>query len=249
MSGRAAVVTGAGAGIGLATCRALLDGGCDVVGTDVAAVVERASSDVPDGVRLVAGDVTDEASMRAVADAVRREWGGLDLLVCNAGVQVAGPSQTLALEDWRRVVDVNLTGAFVCAQAFFELLAARRGAIVTVGSVAAHVGMPARAAYGASKGGVVALTRALASEWGEHGIRVNAVSPGYTRTPMVLDAIEAGRIDPVPILDRTSLGRMAEPDEVAAAVAWLGSSAASFVNGAEIVVDGGWLAMGLKPSP
>jgi 3-oxoacyl-[acyl-carrier protein] reductase len=242
---RTAVVTGAGGGIGYETARTLLAEGCHVYAVDAR------DEGPPDGERLtrVVADVTSEAAVEALMARVGDEHGGLDVLVTCAGVQHAGPTAELALADWQRVLDVNLTGTFLCSRAAFPLLRARRGAVVLVASVAAHQGMPERAPYGVSKAGILALTRVLAGEWGAHGIRVNAASPGYTRTAMVEQAIDSGRIALEPILERTALERLAEPAEIAAAIAWLASDGASFVSGTELVVDGGWLALGLRAAP
>lgn len=245
---KVALVTGAGGGIGRATAEALVEQGFFVEAADVnTSSLQELSERHGDRLRTVELDVTSASDVEATASAIRERHQRLDALVNAAGVQFAGPSAEMSLDAWRRVLEINLTGTFLCAQAMYRLLRGAHGSVVNLGSVAGHVGMPERAPYGASKAGVLALTRVLAAEWGRDGVRVNAVSPGYTRTPMVQDAIDHGRIALQPILDRSALPRLAEPAEIAAAITWLVGPSAAFVTGTELVVDGGWLATGLLP--
>jgi len=169
----------------------------------------------------------------------------VDVLVNNAGVGAIAPSEELPLDVWSRTLAVNLTGTFLCAQAAARhMLPAGGGVIVNIGSVFAATGMPMRAAYAASKHGVIGLTKVLASEWARRGIRVVAVDPAFIRTALDDADQRAGGYTPEDIARRTPMGRYAEPAEVARVVAFLASDAASFITGSEIPVDGGWLAYG-----
>jgi NAD(P)-dependent dehydrogenase (short-subunit alcohol dehydrogenase family) len=238
LAGEVAVVTGAAQGLGAAIADALEAEGARVARTDLS----------QSGVDYEL-DVTDRGSVdRALAEIAER-LGEPTILVSNAGINRIGPSETLPEERWQEVVDINLTGAFRCAQAAgVRMLAAGRGSIVSVASISAFVGMPGRAAYCATKAGVVALTRVLAVEWAARGVRVNAVAPGYVGTPMVEQALEAGLLAADELADRTPVGRVASPAEIADTVVFLASPAARYVTGQTLVVDGGYLAYG-APGP
>ncbi|HEY8774591.1 MAG TPA: SDR family NAD(P)-dependent oxidoreductase [Gaiellaceae bacterium] len=242
LAGEVAVVTGAAQGLGAAIADALEAEGARVARTDLS----RGAG--PSGVAYEL-DVTDRGSVdRALAEIAER-LGEPTILVANAGINRIGPSETLPEERWQEVVDINLTGAFRCAQAVgVRMLAAGRGSIVNVASISAFVGMPGRAAYCATKAGVVALTRVLAVEWAARGVRVNAVAPGYVGTPMVEQALEAGLLAADELADRTPVGRVASPAEIADTVVFLASPAARYVTGQTLVVDGGYLAYG-APGP
>jgi glucose 1-dehydrogenase len=250
--GRTALVTGGSSGIGRAVARRLAREGAAVmlVGRDPAKVAEaiaevRAASEAGgaavDGVAL---DVTDEASVRAAADAAARLGRRLDICVASAGIDGAARNALdLDVDGFRRVLDVNVVGLFIAARAAAQRMAAdgEGGAIVLNASVNGLIAEPDFADYNASKGGAVLLARSLARDLAPRGIRVNAICPGYTRTPMT-----AGYLDDAAtlatIVGRIPLGRIAEPDEIAAAVAFLCSDDASYVTGASLVVDGGWIA-------
>jgi NAD(P)-dependent dehydrogenase (short-subunit alcohol dehydrogenase family) len=236
---RVAVVTGAAKGIGAAIAAALADAGCDL------ALIDREdAAHAARGGLAVRGDVSDLADVHDFADAVITRYGRADVLVNNAGISSIGPAESTSAEEWRRVIDINLTGPFLLCQAFgARMLAQGAGAIVNVASIAGLHGVSDRAAYNASKHGLIGLTRTLAAEWGGRGVRVNAVCPGWVKTPMDVADQAAGGYDDADITDRVPMGRFAAPEDIAAAVAWLADPRqAAFVNGVALPVDGGWIA-------
>ncbi|MCI0888649.1 MAG: SDR family oxidoreductase [Chloroflexi bacterium] len=243
LDGRVAVVTGGSQGIGRAVSLALAEAGAAVAVTNVRqkkADVDALCAEITAGGGTAKGyelDVTDTPSIPAVMDRIAAELGGLDVLVNNAGVRSEKPSVELTEAEWDAVLGVNLKGTFFCAQAAARHMLERgHGRIVNVASQLAVAAAPERAAYVASKGGVVALTKVLALEWVSKGITVNAIGPGPTETPMTM------RPDAAPVSARSPLGRRLKPEEVAGAVVFLASPAGAAVNGHLLLVDGGWTA-------
>lgn len=246
-----AIVTGAADGIGWATARQLAVEGWRVALLDLRhdAVHARAAT-LGAGHLAVECDVSDADSAAAAVKRVLDHCGRIDALVNNAGISEANaPTLAQSAAAFDRVLAVNLRGSFLMSQAVLGPMREQprdrrgnRGAIVNLGSIASLGGIPGRNAYSAAKAGVLGLTRAMASEWGRAGIRVNAVAPGYVRTEMVADLERRGTIDGDAIRRRTPLGRMAEPDEIAEAIAFLASARASYISGAVLSVDGGWIA-------
>ncbi|MEE8274200.1 MAG: SDR family NAD(P)-dependent oxidoreductase [Alphaproteobacteria bacterium] len=244
LAGRHAVVTGAGRGIGAAIARRLAGHGARVtlMGRN-AARLDDAAAALP-GARAVPCDVTDEAAVgRAFADA-----GATDILVNNAGTAISAPFARTTIEQFRAMLDVNLTGAFLCSRAVLPaMVEARGGRIVNVASTAGLRGYAYVAAYCAAKHGLVGLTRALALETAAQGITVNAVCPGYTDTDMLHGAVAAisektGRSEAetrAELLKANPQGRFVQPDEVAAAVAWLCLPGSGSITGQAIALAGG----------
>ena len=243
------MVTGAGRGLGAAIASELAARGAAIAVADRSDELARSTAQrlAADGGRATAhvADVSEPAAVAALFDEVLGAHGRLDVLVNNAGVGAVAPSEELPFEQWSRTLAVNLTGTFLCAQAAARhMLPAGRGVIVNVASVFAATGMPMRAAYAASKHGVVGLTKVLATEWASRGVRVVAIDPAYVRTALDDADQRAGGYTADDIERRTPMGRYAEPAEIARVVAFVASDAASFITGSEIAVDGGWLAYG-----
>jgi len=214
----------------------VVTGGMRGIGAAIAAAFERqgdtvAVLDVEAGSPFTC-DVSDEAQVEATSERVERELGPVDVLVNNAGVAHIAPSETLPAAEWRRSLEVMATGTFLCSRSFGgRMLERRRGCIVNVSSINATEAFPQRLAYCAAKAAVEMTTRVLAVEWADRGVRVNAVAPGVTRTEMVERAIASGAVSEQLYVGRTPMGRLAEPDEIAAAVLFLASPEASYVNG------------------
>jgi len=248
LANRVALVTAAGRGIGRATAKALAAAGALVVVTDLeqAPAMKVARDIEAAGGRAEAFplDVADEAAVVATVRRIAANHGGIDILVNNAGIGKRTASEGMSTADWNRVMEVNLTGSFRCArEAARSMLQKGRGAIVNVASVMGLTGggLYPNPAYHASKAALVNWTRALAVEWAGRGVRVNAVAPGYVATAYVRKIFEAPE-HRARILARQVMGRLVEPEEVAAAVAFLASDAASAITGITLPVDGGWSA-------
>lgn len=241
-----AVVTGAAQGLGLAAALRLGADGYEICAVDrnpPAAALQRLAAA---GVRAFAceGDVADPAFADRLAGQVAARGGAADVLVNNAGISMIRGAEDTSLDDWRRVIDVNLTGPFLLCRALGrQMLERGRGAIVNVASIAGIAGVSHRAAYNASKHGLVGLTRTLAGEWGGRGVRVNAVCPGWIKTGMDEADQGSGAYSDRDITDRVPMGRFARPEDVAEAIAFLADPrAGAFVNGVALPVDGGWTA-------
>jgi NAD(P)-dependent dehydrogenase (short-subunit alcohol dehydrogenase family) len=236
---RVAIVTGAGAGIGRAITARLRRAGTTVVANDVSAQrLEELDQELE--VVSVVGSTDDPRTATELVRAAVDAGGRVDALFNNAGISQLGDAETFALEDWRRIIDVNLVGCFIVAQAVGrQMIEQRRGCIVNTASTSGLTAMPSNSAYIASKHGLVGLTRALAVEWARYGIRVNAIAPGLTRTETIA-RLEADQPELIGGRAASSLlGRLATPDDQAAVAVFLASDDAAYVNGLIAPVDGG----------
>lgn len=248
LADRVAIVTGSGRGIGLAIATRLAREGAAVVIADVngenAAAAAEGLCAAGCRARAVQADVTVPEQTRALVEAAVGSFGRLDILVNNAGVGLNKPFLEISLEEWERTLRNNLTSTFLCSQTAASFMAGHGGgSIVNIASISGERGAQNRSAYGASKAGVIQLTKVMALELASKGIRANAVSPGPVLTAMtsVTHPPEIRRA----YHTRIPLGRYAKPEEVAAAVAFLASDEARFINGHTIEVDGGFIAAGL----
>ncbi len=242
LTGQRALVTGAARGIGAAIAEALAEAGAHVILTDLGAAAERTAQALRDkgySAEAAALDVTDRAAVDALAETV----GALDVLVNNAGIAISNhPAEDMTDEVWNKVLDVNLNGTFWCCRAFGKrMLAQGKGSIVNIGSMSADiVNRPQEQVnYNASKAAVHHLTRSLAAEWGERGVRVNAVAPTYIETDMntyVYENEEMYRH----WIGGTPMARMGKPEEVASVVLFLAGQGASLMTGAIVLADGGY---------
>ena len=241
---RIAVITGGAQGIGRRTSELLGSRGFTIAIIDlqepratVEAIEQRGGM-----VFWSTGDICREDVVEEFADKVFAQFGRADVLVNNAGISLIRPAEKTTAAEYRRVMEVNLIAPFLLARAFGgRMLEARRGSIVNVASIAGLAGVSDRAAYNASKHGLVGLTRTLAAEWGGRGVRVNAVCPGWVKTEMDAADQARGTYTDADITQRVPMGRFASPDDVARAIAFLADEEESgFVNGHTLTVDGGW---------
>jgi NAD(P)-dependent dehydrogenase (short-subunit alcohol dehydrogenase family) len=234
-----AVITGAAKGLGLVTARLFADVGYRVVLTDVQPLDAVLETFAGDAASALSGDVSSEAFVTALAAHVAA-LGGADVLVNNAGISMIRAAEETTLDEWNRMMAINLAGPFLlCRELGKQMLAKGAGSIVNVASIAGLGGVIHRAAYNASKHGLVGLTRTLAGEWSGRGVRVNAVCPGWIKTEMDIKDMGSGAYTDADIESRVPMARFASPEDVAAAILFLARDG-KFVNGVALPVDGGW---------
>lgn len=237
-----AVVSGAGSGLGRSVAHRLSAGGYHVMCLDVdGAAASTTATESRGAATAVQCDVTDEASVTRAVQLVAERGAAVDVLVNAAGVASVAHTIDVPLAEWQRILDVNLTGTFLLTQRLLPMLLERGGAVVNVASVAAVRGWRYMAAYAASKGGVIALSKSLAVEYGRRGVRVNCICPGGIDTPLARNLDRPHDADPEllargrPLVDPP----VASPNEIADAIVFLASPAARFIVGAELIIDGG----------
>jgi len=245
LTGKVAVVTGGSSGIGLAAAHELARAGASVVVAarnreKIDGAVEAIVAAGGKAIGISCDAKIPEQCSALIADTVQ-QLGRVDILVNNSGTNFRKQPQDYSLQDWHDVIDTNLTSAFLLSQAVYpHFLAAGQGKIINIASLLARMGGAAAVAYGPSKGGIVQLTRALTAAWAKNNIQANAILPGWTDTPLTEDARSAFPALEKTVTDRTPAGRWGQPIDIAQVVVFLASSAADFINGAEIVVDGGY---------
>jgi NAD(P)-dependent dehydrogenase (short-subunit alcohol dehydrogenase family) len=242
MSGKVAAVTGAARGIGDAIAIRLLEEGVTVFSLDMS------PPDEPrDGVSYLTADVSSPESVADAFSRIDRDAGQIDILINNAGVQRVALAENMTPEDWHLVLNTHLTGMHLCCAQAIRRMRARGqgGAIVSIASAAAIVGIPGRGPYSAAKAGIEGLTRVYATEAASANIRVNAVAPGSTHTKLIEQGLKDGTIRGEWQIERIPMGRLAQPSEIADPVVYLASDRASYITGQTLVVDGGWTVQGM----
>jgi 2-deoxy-D-gluconate 3-dehydrogenase len=249
LSGRVALVTGGNGGIGLGMAKGLAQAGATlVIAARNAAKSAAAAEELQQlGARVatVEVDVQDQASVKRMAQAALDRFQRIDILVANAGINIRKPPQDYAAEEWQQVLDVNLNGPFYCAQAVYPAMKAQGGGkIITIGSMTSIFGLPFAAAYGATKGGIMQLSRSLATAWAKDNIQVNCVLPGWIDTELTRNARKqvSGLHERVEV--RTPAGRWGRPDDFGGIAVFLASRASDFLTGTAIPVDGGYSVLG-----
>lgn len=246
LNGRTALVTGSSQGLGLALARGLAQAGAAIVlnGRDAQKLTAAADVLRAEGARVAtaAFDVTDGAAAQQAIEKLEREFAPLDILINNAGIQRRAPLAEMTEEQWRAVIDTNLTSAFlVCRAVAPRMIARGSGKIINICSVMIEVSRPTIANYAAAKGGLKMLTRAMAVEWAKHGLQCNGIAPGYFVTELNKALVENVEFNQW-ICGRTPAGRWGQPHELVGAAVFLASRASDFVNGQILTVDGGLLA-------
>ena len=250
---RVALVTGGAQGLGAAMARRFRADGLKVViadlnGAGAASLAEELGPS--DQVRGIEIDVSRDESVEGAVVTVVREFGRIDILVNNAGILSRRPAEETVTSEWQRELDVNLGGTMRCSRAAFPfLIRGENAAIINLASVGSTLGLPLRLAYSTTKTAIAGLTRTLAAEWGVHGVRVNAIAPGYIDTAMMRSGFDQGVLDERSIVRRTPLGRLGSSEEIASVASFLASADASFVTGVVLCADGGVTISGdFRPS-
>ena len=244
LTGKVAIVTGSGRGIGRAIALALAQSGADIILNDLdLPSIRKVSEEVRAFGRTgapFAGDVSLKAEVDEVVKRGLDTFRNIDILVNNAGTIVRKPAEDFTEDDWDRVINVNLKGAFnFCHAVSKHMIARRYGRIINIASIMGEVALPPRASYCASKGGIIAVTKDLAAEWAKYGISVNSISPGWTVTELTNKYFAQEDVRKF-LLERIPMNRFAQPNEIADVAVFLASDKASYITGQNFFVDGGW---------
>jgi len=241
LQNRVAIVTGAAGDIGKATVKLLISHKVKVLALDIDPAVQTLALNNQVMTRIC--DVSQEQEVISAVALAQAEWGGVDILINNAGKTLNKLATETSVEEWDSIMTINARGYFLMSRESLKIMQPRRqGAIVNVASVVSTVGMKATSAYSASKGAIAQLTKVLALEAAEYGIRVNAVAPGVVETNILSGIVEDSRATLASYGHAHPLGRVAQPEEIAEAIIWLASSKASFVTGTVLMADGGYTA-------
>ena len=244
LTGQVAIVTGAARGIGKAIALGFAHFGADIVVVDI---LEKEAKEIAAEIKKMGReslgikmDVTKKKDIDNVVKQTMKKFGKIDVLVNNAGILKMGPPEAITEKDWDLVMNVNLKGYFLCAQAIGrEMIKRKQGKIINIASIAGKIAFSQAAAYNSSKGGVILLTESLADDWAKYNIRVNAIAPGIVKTHMTKDMLKQKQFQEM-VKAKCPLGRAANPEEIVGAVIFLASDASSYVTGEVIDIDGGW---------
>jgi gluconate 5-dehydrogenase len=243
LTGRIALITGSSRGIGYALAEGLGIAGSTIIlnGTDDDRLTESVKNIAEKKITVYGSvfDVRDEDNVHKQIIQIEQDLGPIDILVNNAGIQIRGPLEEFALEDWQRILDINLTGAFITAKSVVQgMIKRKQGKIINICSMQSELARPTIAPYTASKGGLKLLTQGMATDWGKYNIQVNGIAPGYFKTEMTRKLYEDKDFDAW-ICARTPANRWGDPSELVGAAVFLASKASDYVNGHVIFVDGG----------
>jgi len=246
---KVAIITGAAKGIGKAIAIEFMKEGAKVVVADID--FEGAQKTVEELKKMggeaiaVKVNVADPVDVRSMVEKTVEKFGRVDVLINNAGIAIQKPALDMTLDEWRKIIDVNLTGVFLCSQAAAKVMVKQGGGvIINMASMLGFIAIPKRSAYCASKAGVIGLTKELAVEWAKYGIRVVGVAPGWVATRRVVELTKKGIVNEKVVKMLTPMSRMAKPEEVARLMVFLASDDASFITGDTILIDGGYVAYG-----
>lgn len=251
LDGSSALVTGGGQGIGKSFCHALAEAGAKVAVVDIdGGLAEKAAEELKSAgheAMAIATDVTDEKQVASMVRTVVDTWGSLTIAVNNAGVGMWSDAMEMPYEQWRKVLNLNLDAVYLCSREAARAMAENSyGKIINTASMSAHISNTPQkqSAYNASKAGVLHLTRSLAAEWAPHGIRVNSISPGYTKTALVEQLLETpeGKSMLPKWLEKIPLGRMANTEDLQGAVCYLAAPVSDYMTGSDMLIDGGYCA-------
>lgn len=251
LRGKVVLNTGAGSGIGRAMAHAFARHGARLMLLDIdPAALEQTRAQLREAfpgvqVHSVQASIADDVAVEQACAATEERFGRIDILLNNAGISMNKPSLELTPAEWRRAIDIDLSGVFYCSQAAGRRMAGQgAGVILSTASIWGLSSAANRLAYCAAKAGVVSLTKCLAAEWAQHRIRVNAICPGYTHTGLMDELMGRGAINGAELCGKTPMNRLGRPEEMAEAALYLASDAAAFITGHALVSDGGWLANG-----